>query len=241
MNRSNVTLIIAKPSYNEMLRLFKERSAEDSDYEYAYNLVTKDVDKKIEDGDFVSLFWSYIKWYSSFSDVSKVTEFLEACAEAIEMREEITEDLVKQYGWEIIDISDNGHVEFDCYDRDEGYEGEVFGMPGLYSISETYNELEEDQQEEDIAVYTVSALHRYMDNQFEIFNEILLTTTSELKAKIKLKEAYEYNIRIIKEDSQFEDEDEIFELLNFKESYAEIYMRNDDCIELSITKTTLQK
>lgn len=241
MNRSNVTLIIAKPSYNEMLRLFKERSEDDSEYGYAYDLITKEVDKKIEDKDFVSLFWSYIKWSNTFSDVSKIVEFLEASAEAIEMKEEITGEVVKQYGWELLKISEFGHVEFDCYDRDEGCEGDVFGMPGLYSISETYNELEEDQQEEDITVYTVSALHRYMADQFEIYQEILYTTTSELKAKIKLREAFEKIKNDFKNAYGYEEDDDVFDSLEIKEWYANIILLDQDCISLNIAKTTLEK
>lgn len=237
MNRSDVTLIIAKPSYEEMLEIFKKKSETNSEYQYAYDLVTKDVDKKIEDEHFVSLFWTYIKWSHTFSDVSKLLGYLEDLDTAIDLdsEKEITEEIVQKYGWELLVVNDYQTVDFNCYDKEEGSEGNVFGMPSLSSDMKIYNELEEEQKDEDIIIYTVSAFHVYMDNKFEVFNEVLSTTTSELKAKIKLRQEYDKLV------ASFIEEDYRFNELKLEEENALIQLVNDDRIELSITKTTLIK
>ena len=183
--RSDVTLILSKQVYENMKKeLSKEKYNNDGNF-YGLELITKDVDKKIENNNFVSLRWTYIKWNVFFEDVSSIEDHLSSLKEEyikrLDNNEEITdEEILNKYAFELLRIGEDGTSEFFCYNED-GYENDVYLMPGLYNDIRIFNEMEENKH------YVVNELVILTDNQFEIYNVCHLITKNKQEA-IKLGE-----------------------------------------------------
>lgn len=183
--RSDVTLILSKQVYENMKKeLSKEKYNNDGNF-YGLELITKDVDKKIENNNFVSLRWTYIKWNVFFEDVSSIEDYLSSLKEEyikrLDNNEEITdEEILDKYAFELLRIGEDGTSDFFCYNED-GYENDVYLMPGLYNDIKIFNEMEENKH------YVVNELVILTDNQFEIYNVCHLITKNKQEA-IKLGE-----------------------------------------------------
>lgn len=246
MTDSNVTLIMTIKSYEIMLKFFHSNSKK---YREVLKLIEYDISKKIEYENFISLNWEKIKWYRVFKEIDDLLIYLDNIKKEIDMIDNITDKIFEEKAWELIEITENGRIDFKCYDELNGLEGKVNKMPILKNKNIIYNELEE--KSEQIDIYNVVYLTN--NNTQGAYNEVVFTTTSKLKAQIKLRELYDSIKTNIIENYLLEAEEEniiidednldniLFQRLQLRDNYAEIETNEYEIIYLNIFKNSLIK
>lgn len=225
--RSDVALIISKQVYENMKNELSKEEYNNDGHFYGLELITEDVDKKIENNNFVLLKWNYIKWNIFFEDVSSVEDYLSSLKEEYSKRldnnEEITDqEILDKYAYELLIISEDGTSYFKCYDED-GYEYNVYLMPDLYNGTGIVSEMEKSK------IYVVNELTRLMSDQFEIYNVCY-------KSAFTLKKAQQFmHERLEAAKQDFKNISNIIEC----DTCITIELDNDDCVEINIDEIDL--
>ena len=226
--RSEVTLILSKQVYENMKKELSKEKYKNEGHFYGLELITKDVDKIIENDKFISLKWNYIKWNNFFSDVREVQNYLKSLQDDYFKKldeDEITDQVIlDKYAFELLELCEDGTSSFFCYDED-GYENDVYLMPDLYHDFKSVNEMEIKPTK----IYVVNELIRLMSDQFEIYNICYKSAFTLKDAQVFMHERLE----AAKQD--FKNISNIVEC----DTCITIELDNDDAVEISIDEVEL--